>query len=468
MYWSPHGKKPRRTRNSQRSEHDLPRGPLQFGDSPSLERLLGESPFGGGHHRNWSERVFTPNRDRIRSYTQRLHQEVSESPAARNQWAEDLRAQIAMEEDSRRRDALPRSELPVVRGPEDANAASELGDPYVIKGVARLPKSEMPKALDYKNHDTLINKSFNGEWGEPFDYLNLITQQVGNTFRTGKQITIKAVEFRLYIRNPTQSYENQAPYSWAGTPGTAQTTRTVPPITVFQNYYESEFLDAARATYPQFFNGMGAAPGGVHSVLAAGAPQIPPIAPIFPPFAGSTAEFNFLRGPLNDVELQPQQVGVVDAQGFPALPSWTSPTHITRTGVLAGMMCPCRVMLLYDRYGHDAGYSSGTDPTWNDILDNPASPGAICSPVYGLYKMAALDRFLILADTVWEPNRTDCELSVIFPPKMVDLTTTYGDSPLFPVSGTLILGVASSTYFTPLSIQPYVCYGNARVVYSDD
>lgn len=350
-----------------------------------------------------------------------------------------------------------------VRGAAAIEAASASGEPYVIEGVAKLPVSEEAKVNAYKNYDTQYKDfAFNGEMDQLFAVMNLdILQGTGNGRRVGNKIYLEAFEFRFRLQNTKEKFEMQNTYSWAGYAPVLQTGRTVPAVeipagTTYCNYYDTDDNAALR-----LINAFSTSGGTVATLLAETGT------------IGATVDLSYAYTD-TAITLQAAQT-VVDQPGIPGAPSWTAPAMFSANGPEAGNMCPVRIMVLYDRYGSDEPYTLGVNASWFDIVaaDTPDVVVADFSPVHGLYNIPALSRFVVLYDTVWEPNTTNTEMTAICPPKEICLETVYNASDAFGnasiSSGALLLGIAGTegVRLIPPSSKFYTVNGFFRVIYKD-
>lgn len=308
---------------------------------------------------------------------------------------------------------------------------------------------------------------------EPSIEMNIIPQGVGNGYRQGTKVQITGFEFRFVVSAIIQTYTAQAQYSWPGTPGFVGTTRTIPPIKFGANSYEVSCY----------------ASGGTPAVALSNQPivlvQPPPPAPpvlstlnpaqlcagIGVPLTGT--DLNSIKGPVNDVELQPAQLGVINQQAFPVLPPWTSPAMTMNNGWQGGKLPSFRVMVFWDKYGMDAEYALGTaNCSWFDILENSGiydKPPTVC-----MYNMKNLSRFEVLYDVTWHPPNDGSEMMIVCPPKeLCDHTTVYdiAGSITKPIaSGVLYFAIGASDNF---QVYPPTTYRNMltgvfRVFYKDD
>lgn len=314
-----------------------------------------------------------------------------------------------------------------------------------------------------------------GSMAEPSIEMNIISQGVGNGFRQGTKVKITGFEFRFVVSAIVQSYVSQATYSWAGTPGLAGTTRTVPAIEVPASTTLCEYEDSNGAWANSITNY-----DQVVNCLAA--PSVPGPYPITG-FVGPAAVCGSSALPVTDtnlayaktnaaVTLQAQQVGVINQPAFPVLPSWSAPTTVIKNGADAGKLPSFRVMVFWDRYGMDADYALGpVNCSWFDILENSGiydKPPTVC-----MYNMKNLSRFEVLYDVTWHPPTDNSEMMIVCPPKeLCDHITVYdaANSIAKPItSGVLYFALGASDNF---QVYPPTTYRNMmtgvfRVFYED-
>lgn len=370
---------------------------------------------------------------------------------------------------------------------KDLSAATANGEPAIPVGTVSLPKSEQPEADNFKNYDTDFNTPFNGQWDQDTYYVSDIPQGTGPTSRIGTSIEIVGYEFHFTVQNVLSAVGSgtlaqqqlQATYSWAGTPGTSQTTRTIPPIKFLAGTYISQIRDLAGVA-PQFWNAYPIAPppapgpniflppagAGTMTTLMCGSNATAPV-----PVGGATAVFDQINGPYADCEIQPQQVGVVDAQGFPVLPSWTSPATTLAWDYRSGRIPPCRLILLYDRFGKDDPGPSGlTNIQVSDVLRVPLIGGSTSSALTGLYRMDQLSRYVVLEDIRVEPDSVTDNLCITCPAKECCLPAVWANTnPLIQknTQGMLRILIVAADLYAPASTEPYFLNGQMRVFFKD-
>lgn len=369
------------------------------------------------------------------------------------------------------------SDIPSVAGPRsiEQNGLGD-GEPIEIRGTVSLPKSEDTEAAELKNFDISFQLLPTGHWDEQMTLMNQIPYGPFNGQHVGNKVTICGYEARVRVVNiiGDSGTTNRPAYSWAGTPGTSQTTRTIPPIKFVAGSYLSQIRDLAGVA-PQFWNAYPIAPppapgpniflppagAGTMTTLMCGSNATAPV-----PVGGATATFDEVRGPFADCEIQPQQTSVVNAQGFPVLPSWTAPASVSYTSYKCGRVPPFRFLVLYDKFGNDAKNAGGSagPPSWNDLME---INGANTPPTNSLYSITALERFLVLYDGVHEPDTMSNIMSVVIPPKCIDLETIF-QLGVFPIaSGCIYLACGPLDLWLLTDPQPYIVEGVFRVFYRD-
>jgi len=365
-----------------------------------------------------------------------------------------------------------RNSVAVVAGPA-AIERHGLGDgePINIQGTVSLPKNEDTEAAELKNYDTPLLQNPNGKWDDNMHLMNNIPYGAFNGMHIGNTVRIKGFEARFIIKNVVGNSGTtlQAPYGWGGTGGLVGDDRTIPPIEIGVNAWQSYFADSGGGTPLTFWNAtlapIAAPPGtiGTMSCLATGpAPGVPPGVPV--PFAGT--DLATVAGPAAAITLQPQQLNVANHQAFPALPAWTTNPITTYTSYKNGRVSAFRVLVLYDKYGNDAKnvLTPSGPPTWYDLME---LNGALCAPATSLYSIPALERFLVCYDAVHEPDMVNDFLSVVIPPKCVDLESIYNTGVTPISSGCLYFICGPLELYQLLDPAPYVTEGVFRVFYED-
>lgn len=361
-------------------------------------------------------------------------------------------------------DRPPATELPVtVEDGPDAVASAPGGG---VPGTATVRSDTVMKyfTLDFFTTGTI----YNGQLDQVANYVSGVPRAIGtmqaNGERIGRQVRFVGYEYRFTFRNINTRFQNQATYSWAGVAARPQTSRTIPAVAIAKDAYVNVYKDTNGdpanniSNQEAFFDADVVVGGVIGSVLNAGTGV---------PFAGTNLDVG--RGPFAAVELQPAQPNVINDQGDPGAPSWTSPAFSTAAGTDSGEMCTTRVVVFVD-LNPQAPYDITTLPTALDLfasgfVDYPATSG--------LYRMDRTDRYLILEDTTWTPTGRSNHVQAVRPSKCIDVLSTYNDGTSAALrnctsNAIFLLIVGSADYrIVPPDELDYAADGMFRVFYEE-
>lgn len=347
--------------------------------------------------------------------------------------------------------------VPPVAGPAAIEEAVDNGEPLVATGVIRLPKAPEPPIARMKNLDTWYNEEpFNGEFDAVFNIVNTMQQGAANGQRVGTIVRVKAFEFRFRIKNVREKFQMQDTYGWDGysVPAAAISPIEGSDGKILQFYSLDDNVAMQFTNKRQnYYDGTVLPFQYAEPALLAGDGSLAPLPGCDTNLSYATT-FNGEPVPL---------------QAAYNVPFWQSPAIFSANGVEAGNVSPCRVVVLWDRFGQDAKYVLDPFPTWFDILDPPPVDG---SPVVCPYSIPALERFVVLYDTVWEPNTTNNEMTVVCKPTELCMEAYYpsGAALIKPTSGVLMFAIASTdgVRIIPPAAKNHTYTGFFRVVYEDN
>jgi len=387
---------------------------------------------------------------------------MAELPAALGEGGVSERREAAQL--AEQRDRFDREEAAMARQREREQLERNMldGEPAQQRGVVRDLIQKAPAvSAKYKICDVQMDIGIGGSLDLPvFGFMQSITVGSLGNQRTGRTIRIRAIEYRLRASNITyRRQETNAGFTWAGTPGIAGSTRTVPAIIVPVSSWQTFFYDAT---------------GALPAVQLQNNGAIPPIinvAPVAVPLA--TTELASATGPAAAITLKAAEVNIVDQQGFPALPAIVLPPSYFMKGYLGGEMPTVRVGMFVDHSPQSAvvfpaiGMSCGdvfeTEGVYNDY------PG-----VCGVYNQKTLDRFTHIFDTTWEPRACANEVIMVRPAKEVCINVSYPASAVGvqtqPMINQIYLYATCSepSDIIPGSETPYLLEGWVRFFYEDD